>query len=320
MSLYICITNAQGPIQINTLLTSPALLAGLKAAAEPTRLRLLRICAQGELTVGEITRVIAQSQPRVSRHLKILCDAGLLVRFRERHWVFYRVPPRGPEAELAGNILQNLDIEDSEFLVDQQRLEDVLAERAELASGYTANLRQPSVSDEQLSAAVRKLLGSRSVGDLLDIGTGTGRLLRFLGESADQAVGVDISSKMLLVARTNLQAAGLSQCMVRHANMYQMPFTDGSFDTITIDDVLNETENPAAAVAEAARILRTTGCLLLIEKIQSVGGVTDLENSGPRRWLRDAGLACSATVLVPEKNPAIALCLGQKKGSAERAA
>ncbi|MCH6572545.1 MAG: metalloregulator ArsR/SmtB family transcription factor, partial [Proteobacteria bacterium] len=205
---------------MDTFLTSPALLAGLKAAAEPTRLRLLRICAQGELTVGEITRVIAQSQPRVSRHLKILCDAGLLVRFRERHWVFYRVPLSGPEAELVGNVLQKLAIEDSDFMVDQQRLEDVLAERARLASGYTAELRQPSVNDKQLSAAVMKLLGSRLVGDLLDIGTATGRLLRILGESAKQAVGIDISSKMLLVARSNLHSAGLSQCMVRHANMY----------------------------------------------------------------------------------------------------
>lgn len=301
-------------------LTSPALLAGLRAAAEPTRLRLLRICAQGELTVGEITRVIAQSQPRVSRHLKILCDAGLLVRFRERHWVFYRVPLSGPEAELVGNILQNLAIEDSEFLVDQQRLEDVLAERARLASGYSAALRQPSVSDEQLSAAVRKLLGSRPVGDLLDIGTGTGRLLRFLGESAEQAVGVDISSKMLLVARSNLHSAGLSQCMVRHANMYQLPFTNASFDTITIDDVLNEAEDPAAAVAEAARILRATGRLLLIEKIPSANGVGDPENTGPERWLGDAGLGCSASMLVPEKHPAVVLCLGQKKDAAERAA
>ncbi len=305
---------------MSTFLTSPALLAGLKAAAEPTRLRLLRICAQGELTVGEITRVIAQSQPRVSRHLKILCDAGLLVRFRERHWVFYRVPLSGSEAELVGNILQNLAIEDSAFLVDQQRLEDVLAERARLASGYTAQLGQPAVNDEQLSAAVRRLLGSRPVGDLLDIGTGTGRLLRFLGESAKQAVGVDISSKMLLIARSNLHSAGLSQCMVRHANMYQMPFTNCSFDTITIDDVLNEAEDPAAAVAEATRILRATGCLLLIEKMPSANGVGDLENTGPGRWLRDAGLACSATVLVPEKRPAIVLCLGQKKDAAKRAA
>ena len=305
---------------MSNFLTSPALLAGLKAAAEPTRLRLLRICAQGELTVGEITRVIAQSQPRVSRHLKILCDAGLLVRFRERHWVFYRVPLGGPAAELVGDILRSLEIEDSDFLVDQQRLEDVLAERASLASGYTAELRQPSVNDEQLSAAVGKLLGSRPVGDLLDIGTGTGRLLRFLGESARQAVGVDISSEMLLVARSNLHSAGLSQCLVRHANMYQMPFTNCSFDTITIDDVLNEAEDPAAAVAEAVRILRTTGCLLLIEKIPSADGVGDPEYLGPRRWLRDAGLTCSATVLVPEKSPVIVLCLGQKKDAAKRAA
>jgi len=305
---------------MSNFLTSPALLAGLKAAAEPTRLRLLRICAQGELTVGEITRVIAQSQPRVSRHLKILCDAGLLVRFRERHWVFYRVPLGGPAAELVGDILRSLEIEDSDFLVDQQRLEDVLAERASLASGYTAELRQPSVNDEQLSAAVGKLLGSRPVGDLLDIGTGTGRLLRFLGESARQAVGVDISSEMLLVARSNLHSAGLSQCLVRHANMYQMPFTNCSFDTITIDDVLNEAEDPAAAVAEAVRILRATGCLLLIEKIPSADGVGDPEYTGPRRWLRDAGLTCSATVLVPEKSPVIVLCLGQKKDAAKRAA
>ena len=305
---------------MSEFLTSPALLAGLKAAAEPTRLRLLRICAQGELTVGEITRVIAQSQPRVSRHLKILCDAGLLVRFRERHWVFYRAPLSGPEGDLVGHILQSLAQDDSDFLVDQQRRAEVLAERARLASDYVAGLSRPSVSDDQLSSAVRNLLGSRPVGDLLDIGTGTGRLLRFLGESADQAVGVDISSRMLLVARTNLQAAGLSHCMVRHANMYQLPFTNGSFDTITIDDVLNEAEDPAAAVAEAARILRGTGCLLLIENIPTAGGDADLKSAGPRRWLEEAGLACSTIVLLPRKSPLIVLCLGQKKDIAERAA
>ena len=301
-------------------LSGSALLLGLKAAAEPTRLRLLRICAQGELTVGEITRVIAQSQPRVSRHLKILCDAGLLVRFRERHWVFYRVPLGGPEALLVEHVLQTLSMQDPEFLVDQQRLGEVLDERAKLASDYAADIEAPAVSDEQLSAAVRVVLKSRKVGDLLDIGTGTGRLLRMLGETADQAVGVDISSEMLLVARANLQAAGLSHCMVRHANMYKLPFTNASFDTVTIDHVLDDADEPAVAVAEAARILRPTGCLLLIEKHAPDSAASDSETTGPNCWLRNAGLACSTTVLVPEKRPAIVLCLGQKKDAAERAA
>jgi len=305
---------------METFLSRSKLLGGLKAAAEVTRLRLLRICVQGELTVGEITRVVGQSQPRVSRHLRILCDAGLLVRFRERHWVFYRVPLGGPAAELVNNILQSLEIADSEFLLDQQRLDEVLAERARLASDYLADLSKSPVSDARLSIAVQKLLAAMPIGDLLDIGTGTGRLLRILGKLADQAVGVDISSKMLLVARSNLQAAGLSHCMVRHANMYKMPFTNGSFDTITIDDVLNEAENPVAAVAEAARILRPNGRLLLIEKIAPAGCADNPKNAGPGGWLGGAGLTCSSTELVPKKHPSIILCLGHKKQAAGQAA
>lgn len=301
-------------------LEGPQFLAALKAIAEPTRLRLLRACHQGELTVGELTRITGQSQPVVSRHLKILCDAGLLVRFRERHWVFYRVQLSGTGARLVRRLLQILNPEDDDSQLDQQRLKEVLDERAQLASGYSAELRPPPVGDRQLAQAVSGLLGPYAIGDLLDIGTGTGRLLRFLADEADQAIGVDISSEMLMIARTNLHAAGLGQCMVRHANMYQLPFTNASFDTVTIDQVLAEADDPAAAIREAARILRTGGRLLLIEDASGEGAHRGEDAPRLHQWLKSAGLRCDNTLSLPEDRAALVLCVGHKQSQAEKAA
>ncbi len=248
------------------------LLEALKAVAEPTRLRLVAICAEGELTVSEIARILDQSQPRVSRHLKVLCDAGLLIRFRERHWVFYRVPAKGAGAELARRVLSLIDADDERLALVRTRMGEVKSERARAAADYLrfhaddwARLLEASVSAARINEAIVGLLGERSLGDVLDIGTGTGRILRLLGPRADSAVGVDISTDMLQVARSNLHAAGLGHVMVRQANMYRLPFEDASFDTVTLDQVLYLADEPAAAVAEAARILRPGGQLLVVD-------------------------------------------------------
>lgn len=248
------------------------LLTALKAAAEPTRLRLLTILSEGELTVGEITRVLDQSQPRVSRHLKLLCDAGLLTRFREQNWIFYRVPLKGNGARLARRLLEMLIVDDDYVMLDHERTEEVKSERAEAALEVLDNITQlwPTAhmseeNESQINVCILEELGNSEIGDLLDIGTGTGRMLTLLGDRADQAIGIDISSEMLLVARTRLHEAGLRHCMVRHGNMYKLPFGVCSFDTVTIDQVLSQADNPALVLAEAARILRPGGSLLIVD-------------------------------------------------------
>ncbi len=248
------------------------LLTALKAAAEPTRLRLLTILSEGELTVGEITRVLDQSQPRVSRHLKLLCDAGLLTRFREQNWIFYRVPLKGNGARLARRLLEMLIVDDDYVMLDHERTEEVKSERAEAALEVLDNITQlwPTAhmseeNESRINVCILEELGKSKIGDLLDIGTGTGRMLTLLGDRADQAIGIDISSEMLLVARTRLHEAGLRHCMVRHGNMYKLPFGVCSFDTVTIDQVLSQADNPALVLAEAARILRPGGSLLIVD-------------------------------------------------------
>jgi ArsR family transcriptional regulator len=310
------------------MLSLDQMLRALRAAAEPTRLRLLAILACGELTVGEITRITGQSQPRVSRHLKLLCDAGLLVRFREHSWVFYRVPPKGPQAELAHRVLDSLSPDDPVLCLDIERTEEIKNERAEIASGYLDDLREQwsgpddvAADDSAVTETIFDILADQEIGDLLDIGTGTARILTLLGDKSEQAVGIDISSEMLMVARTRLHAAGMDHCMVRHGDMYHLPFTNESFDTVTIDQVLYQAEDPASAIGEAARILRCGGRLMLIEYAGRPGdhnpGVTEQEL---RDWLENAGLACQTVRRVPEKGPGFFLSLARPRDSSSEAA
>jgi SAM-dependent methyltransferase len=273
----------------------PALEA-FKAVAEPSRLRLLALCARGELTVTEVTEVMGQSQPRVSRHLKVLCAAGLLDRFREQNWVYYRVPLGGRGAELARGLLRLLPQEDPVLRLDRERLERVLARRAEQLRGRAVGDTAPTPAG--VDARIVDLMAGEALGNLLDIGTGTGRMLRLLGVAADTAVGVDISREMLMLARSNLHAAGLDHLSVRQGNMYQLRFADGSFDTVTIDQVLYRAEQPAEVLREAARVLRPGGRLLLVEFLTGeaaadpgdAAGDAPLTRSGLSRWCEQAGL------------------------------
>ena len=269
-------------------------LEAFKAVADPSRLRLLALCARGELTVTELTEVLGQSQPRVSRHLKVLCAAGLLDRFREQNWVYYRVPLGGAGARLARGLLQLLPAEDDGLALDRERLERVLARRAEQLRGRALGDTVPTPAG--VDARIVDLMAGEALGDLLDIGTGTGRMLRLLGVAADTAVGVDISREMLMLARSNLHAAGLDHLSVRQGNMYQLRFADGSFDTVTIDQVLYRAEQPAEVLREAARVLRPGGRLLLVEFLtgEATAGAGDAETpitrAGLDAWCRAAGL------------------------------
>ena len=175
-------------------------LEAFKAVAEPSRLRLLALCARGELTVTEVTEVVGQSQPRVSRHLKVLCAAGLLDRFREQNWVYHRIPLGGPGAELARGLLRLLPAHDPLLRLDRERLERVLARRAEQVRGQAGSDAAPTPAG--VDARIGNLMAGEALGDLLDIGTGTGRMLRLLGVAADTAVGIDISTLDIVVLRS----------------------------------------------------------------------------------------------------------------------
>jgi ArsR family transcriptional regulator len=248
------------------------LLAALRAAAEPSRLRLLVLCARGELTVTELAQILGQSQPRVSRHLKLLCDAGLLDRFREGSWVFYRLSSGTAASALSRHLVSACGEHGQTIALDLQRLATIKRQRAELAAAYFRNnaarwhqIRSLYVDEGEVEAVLSDIIGGSAPHDLLDIGTGTGRMLEVLGPHAASALGIDQSREMLAVARVNLERAGLPNSSVRLGDMYQLPLPDGSFDAVVIHQVLHYADRPAAVIAEAARVLRPNGSLVIVD-------------------------------------------------------
>jgi ArsR family transcriptional regulator len=294
-----------------------AVLTGLRAAAEPTRLRLLFLLAHGDLTVTELTQILGQSQPRVSRHLKLMCEAGLLDRFPEGAWVFYRVAAKGSGADLARHLLDLLPADDAVLAVDHQRLAAVRSARAERAQSYFSDnasrwdqMRSLHVDDREVEKVLLSVFSGRRIGDLVDMGTGTGRVLEVLGPFVERAVGVDLSREMLAVARANLERAGLRNCMVRQGDITQVPLPIASADAVTIHQVLHYAAEPAAVVAEAARVLRPGGSLAIVDfaphDLEALRdqhahrrlGFADAEVAG---WLSTAGLVPGEIIRLPGK-------------------
>jgi ubiquinone/menaquinone biosynthesis C-methylase UbiE len=287
-----------------------ALLTGLKAAAEETRLRLLALCAHGELTVSELVQILGQSQPRVSRHLKLLCEAGLLDRFREGAFAFFRLAESGRGAALARVLVDAIPADDVILALDLERLETIKRQRGEAAAAYFRDnagrwdeIRSLHVPEREVESALLRLLGDSPLGDLLDVGAGTGRILELLGPLAGRAIGVDQSREMLAIARAKLEQAGLRHCQVRQADMYQLPFPSSSMDCVIIHQVLHFAESPAEVIAESARTLRPGGRLVavdfaphLLESLREQHahrrlGFADEEVS---QWCRAAGLEVHA--------------------------
>jgi ubiquinone/menaquinone biosynthesis C-methylase UbiE/DNA-binding transcriptional ArsR family regulator len=282
------------------------LLAGLRAAAEPTRLRLLALCDQGELTVSELTEILGQSQPRVSRHLKLLCDAGLLDRFREGSWVFYRL---AEGHALARRLRELLPEGDPTLALDRERLAQVKRQRAEQATAYfRANaaqwdrIRSLYIDEKEVEAALLRLLPADGLHDLLDVGTGTGRMLEVMGPRVERALGVDLSREMLAVARVNLERAALRNCSIRQADMYQLPLAGASFDAVVIHQVLHYAEDPAQVIAEAARVLRPGGRLVIVDFAPHGLEFLRSEHAHRRLGFADAEITawCRAAGLEPE--------------------
>jgi ArsR family transcriptional regulator len=285
------------------------LLAALRAVAEPTRLRLVVLSSRGELTVSELTQILGQSQPRVSRHLKLLCEAGLLDRFREGSWVFYRLAQSTVASALARQLVAACGEEDPTIALDLQRLSAIKRQRADLAGAYFREnaprwhrIRSLYVDERDVEAELVEIIAGADSRDLLDVGTGTGRILEILGPRVERALGIDQSREMLAVARVNLERAGLDNVSVRLGDMYQLDLADASFDAVAIHQVLHYADRPAAAIAEAARVLRPKGKLVLVDFAPHALEFLREEHAHRRLGFADAEVAewCCAAGLVPQ--------------------
>jgi ubiquinone/menaquinone biosynthesis C-methylase UbiE/DNA-binding transcriptional ArsR family regulator len=253
-------------------LTFDDLNGALKAAGEETRLRILILLAEAELTVSDLTQILRQSQPRISRHLKLLVEAGLVERFREGAWAFFRLSEDGGSAELARTLIARLDPKDSMIARDRDRLAAVRTARAAAAQDYFRShaaqwdrIRKLHVTDEAVEAAIREALSDRPFRSLLDLGTGTGRILEMFGPDLERGLGIDLSLDMLLLARARIERAGLRHCSVRQGDIYDLAVPAESFDVVIIHQVLHFLDDGARAIREAARVLAPSGRLLVVD-------------------------------------------------------
>jgi len=250
----------------------PVILAGLEAVAETTRLRLLALLSEAELTVSELVAILGQSQPRVSRHLKLLVEAGLVERHREGAWAFFRLADRGARAELARDVLSRIEPDDPLLSSDRTRLEETRKARIDSASRYFADhapewdrIRSLHVAEDKVEAAILDVVGAGPFHSALDLGTGTGRMLELIAPLAERAIGVDQSPAMLNVARTRLERAGLRNAQLRQGDIYALPVERDRHDLVIIHRVLHYLDDPARAVREAARVIHPGGRLIVVD-------------------------------------------------------
>lgn len=299
------------------------LLTQLRAAAEPTRLRLLALCARGAWCVSDLVAILGQSQPRLSRHLRLLVEAGLLVRTPEGANAWFQVPS---DADLARQILARLPEEDPLLAADRRAAARLAAERARAASDSFRRhgadwdeMRALGLPGADIEAALLDALPPR-IGRLLDIGCGTGGLLERLAPRIEEGLGVDASRDMLALARTRLAERGLSHVSVRQADMYRLALPDAAFDAVMLQMVLHYAEDPAAALAEACRVLRPGGVLVIVDLAPHQRA--DLLGAHAHRWpgFDDAGIAgwLGASGCVPARSATVPGALDVRLWIAER--
>lgn len=244
----------------------------LKAAGEPTRLRLLALLRDHDLSVGELVQVLGQSQPRLSHHLKNLSEAGLAERLPEGAFVFYRAARSGAGLAFLDQLFRQVSADALEFQADRDKLRDVMLARAASAEAYFSSiaetwdsLRALHFPNEAIEDTLLELAGSGPHRRVVDFGTGTGRMLLLFSGRAVEAEGIDFSHRMLTVARANLERAGVSNSRVRFGDVSAAPFEDASADLVIVHQVLHYLDAPGDAIAEAARILMPGGKLLVID-------------------------------------------------------
>jgi ubiquinone/menaquinone biosynthesis C-methylase UbiE/DNA-binding transcriptional ArsR family regulator len=291
------------------------LLAGLRAVAETTRLRLLFVLSHGEFNVSELTQILGQSQPRVSRHLKLMAEAGLLSRYKEGSWVLFRLREQAVGGALARAIVDLLPANDPLLASDIARLEEVRRQRSEAAAAYFRanaanweNLRSLHIREEDVEAALLRIAGSAPLGTYLDLGTGTGRVLKLFAPQAQRAIGVDSSREMLAVARANLDPVRNRGIEVRQGDIYALPYPNGSADFVTIHQVLHYLDEPGRALIEAARVLKPGGRLMIVdfaphdlEQLRELHAHRRLGIAGDLMsgWLERAGLNLEECEVLP---------------------
>ena len=270
------------------------LLQQFKTLADPVRARLVAVCGVAECSVSELVQVSGQSQPRISQHVKQLCAAGLLERFKDGHFVYYRVPTAGAGASSRRKLLALLPENEPQFAKDIERLREIRA------TG-NAPATPASESDRSLHRALVELTVSHPLGDLLDIGCGHGRILKLLASRAHRAVGGDIDSEARKLARTELLLAGTPNTTLRQGDMVSLPFADNEFDTVILDDVLGNAQDPAAAIAEAKRLLGPGGRMLFLASTVD----TDVAEVASQlaKLAAVANLRLAQPKSVPNKNP-----------------
>src|SRR5919107_354500 len=309
-------------------------LTMLRAAAEETRFRVLALLLEGELTVSDLTDILGQSQPRISRHLKLLVEAGLVERHREGAWAFFHLADHGAAAPILRPLLQALDRTDHRLVADRARLAAVRAQRTQAAQAFFAGLapewdrlRSLHAPEDAVESAVLDALGHKPIRNLLDLGTGTGKMLQLLAPRAARAVGLDASHAMLGVARANLEKAGLTRVELRQGDIYAPPFGRGSFDLVIIHQVLHYLDDPARALREAARLVAPGVRILVVDfaphGLEFLPGAQAHRRLGFAReqvagWLQEAGLDCTLTrELAPPRKAGehltVTLWLGQDR-------
>lgn len=296
-------------------LSPTQLLSLLKAAGDPTRLRLLALLASGELNVKDLTRILGQSQPRLSRHLKLLAEAGLIDRFPDGSWVFFHLRDGNELGDLVRHLVESIDDGDVQILRDHERAQTIKREREASAQAYFRShadqwdrIRALHVDETEVESALRQALGREPVDLLVDLGTGTGRMLELFGDLYKRGLGLDLNQSMLAYARGRLEAAGLSHAQVRHGDLYGLSLADGVAGAVVMHQVLHFLSDPAAAIGEAARVLAPGGRLLIVDFAPH--GLEFLRErfaherlgfaaSQVAQWLTEAGLDVLDTLELP---------------------
>ena len=251
---------------------SDDIVTALKAAAEPTRLRILLLLTAGELSVKDLTQILGQSQPRISRHLKLLAEAGLIERFREGSWAYFHVSDRTKGGRLALDLLALVNDADQGIARDRERAEALKREREAAAQSYFRThaadwdrIRTLHVAESEVEEAMRKALGPGPFKLLIDMGTGTGRILELFADRYERALGFDLNQAMLAYARSKLSKAQIARAQVRHGDIYALALPDGVADAVIMHQVLHFVSEPALALREAARVLAPGGRLLIVD-------------------------------------------------------
>lgn len=298
-------------------------LEALRAIAEHTRLRVLLLCAHGELTVGDLTQILDQSQPRVSRHLKLMHEAGVLERHQEGQSVWFRAVTDGPLAQIVREAVDQINPADPVHAADLARLETVtLTWQVQSQSYFRKNfadwdkLRRTLINEDDVDRALKQQFMASDAETLLDIGTGTGHVLRLLGRDIENGVGIDTSRDMLLAARAAMHHERLPHCQVRQADMRKLPFGDHSFDALSLHLVLHFAENPGDVIKECGRVASPGGAIFIVDFAEHTRReLTRLHGhrwpgfgeQSMRTWLNDAGFEDIRATTVSTGDPDVIL-------------